>query len=191
MSILKLSDIKKFNAPIFDLDGTLVQSSQEATGAKALLKKFVTQPYDDRFRKYLQFKAAQSTLSKRRYINHAGIMLPKIKELGKPMGLVTGTPGHLMRHYYNNQHLNAEAPFLKMFNCIITGGMVQNPKPDLEGYLLALEIMGLKGKDCIAFEDSIEGVDAALTAGLNVCSVGEADCVADFHINDFADLEKQ
>jgi HAD superfamily hydrolase (TIGR01509 family) len=48
---------------------------------------------------------------------------------------------------------------------------VANGKPDPEGYLLALELLGAEPANAVAFEDSEPGVDAARTAGIHCVAV--------------------
>jgi beta-phosphoglucomutase len=48
---------------------------------------------------------------------------------------------------------------------------VANGKPDPEGYLLALELLGAEAGDAVAFEDSEPGVDAARAAGIHCVAV--------------------
>lgn len=48
---------------------------------------------------------------------------------------------------------------------------VENGKPDPEGYLLALELLGAEAGDAIAFEDSEPGIDAARAAGIHCVAV--------------------
>ncbi|MGL5914364.1 MAG: HAD family hydrolase [Bacteroidales bacterium] len=54
------------------------------------------------------------------------------------------------------------------FDAMTGGHEVKNGKPNPEIFLLALQKLGLKSEDCIAFEDSIGGVKSALSAGLKV-----------------------
>lgn len=52
------------------------------------------------------------------------------------------------------------------FDVVATGDEVPHKKPAPDVYLLALERLGLPAEDCIAFEDSGNGVSAAKAAGL-------------------------
>ncbi len=54
------------------------------------------------------------------------------------------------------------------FDFVLAGDIVKNKKPDPEIYLLALKRCGLTGAECIVFEDSGNGVNAARGAGMNV-----------------------
>ncbi|WP_417685815.1 HAD-IA family hydrolase [Roseibium sp.] len=55
---------------------------------------------------------------------------------------------------------------LKQFRSIRTGEDVAAKKPDPEVYLKVVEDLGLSPQDCLAFEDSANGVAAARRAGL-------------------------
>ena len=54
------------------------------------------------------------------------------------------------------------------FAAIVTGEDVERKKPDPEAYLIVLQRLGLRAEECIAFEDSRNGVLAARGAGLRV-----------------------
>ena len=58
------------------------------------------------------------------------------------------------------------------FDLIITSDDVATSKPSPEPYLLALEKLGLKPEEAIAFEDSAVGVQAAEAAGIAVVPIG-------------------
>ena len=53
-----------------------------------------------------------------------------------------------------------------LFDPIVTGEDVTAKKPDPEAYTLALARLGLAAEDCLAFEDSWNGLTAARGAGL-------------------------
>ena len=57
---------------------------------------------------------------------------------------------------------------LKYMDIVVCGDMVKETKPSPEGYLLALKLMGLDAKECVAIEDSPVGISAAKRANLKV-----------------------
>ncbi len=59
-------------------------------------------------------------------------------------------------------------PAGKVFEVIACGDEVENKKPAPDVYLLALERLGLSAKDCVAFEDSRNGLISAHGADLPV-----------------------
>jgi HAD superfamily hydrolase (TIGR01509 family) len=56
------------------------------------------------------------------------------------------------------------------FDLIVDAAKITNPKPDKAAYIFALENLGETSDNCIAIEDNLDGVAAAISAGL--------DCVA-------------
>jgi HAD superfamily hydrolase (TIGR01509 family) len=84
------------------------------------------------------------------------------------------------------------------FDLIVDASSVERPKPDQAAYAFALERLGEKPDDCIAIEDNLCGVEAAIAAGLNcVAFPGENSAGHDFEkaqhlVNrlDFDELQK-
>ena len=54
------------------------------------------------------------------------------------------------------------------FRVVLDGHQVSRPKPDPEIYLRAAELLGVAAPNCLVFEDSHSGVDAARAAGMRV-----------------------
>ena len=80
-----------------------------------------------------------------------------------------------------------EAAGLDVFDVIVSAEDVARGKPDPEGYLLALEQLGVRAADAVAIEDAPPGITAAKAAGLHCVAVlgtapperlGEADEIA-------------
>jgi len=68
-------------------------------------------------------------------------------------------------------------PADQVFEVIAAGDMVPNKKPAPEVYNLALEGLGLPAADCLALEDSQNGLRAARAAGISclICPSGYTD----------------
>lgn len=60
---------------------------------------------------------------------------------------------------------------LRLFDIVVTAEDVRLGKPDPEVYLRAAHGLGLPAGRCLAFEDSVAGVTAALGAGMRVIGV--------------------
>lgn len=58
-----------------------------------------------------------------------------------------------------------------LFNIVISGEMVEHSKPNPEIFLLATRSLGLAPDECLAFEDSPNGVAAAVAAGIFTIAV--------------------
>lgn len=101
-----------------------------------------------------------------------------LKERQMPMALVTSSDEKKM------QHLEEELPgFLDIFDFIVSAGMVSSSKPSPEGYLLAASRLGANSRNCVVFEDSLQGVMAGRNAGAFVVGVTGtlgADALRDF-----------
>ncbi len=54
------------------------------------------------------------------------------------------------------------------FRAVLDGHQVSRPKPAPDVFLKAAELLGAAPQDCIVFEDSYSGVQAALAAGMRV-----------------------
>lgn len=63
---------------------------------------------------------------------------------------------------------NLDTRGLEMFTAIVGGDDVPNRKPAPDIYLMALERLGLPARNCVAFEDSVNGLKSAMAAGLRV-----------------------
>lgn len=57
------------------------------------------------------------------------------------------------------------------FRAIVDGHQVSRPKPYPDIYLKAAELLGVAPADCIVFEDSYSGVEAASAAGMRIVGV--------------------
>ena len=75
----------------------------------------------------------------------------------------------------------------KHFEVIIDGNRKLPRKPAPDTFLLAAQLLGVEPKDCIVFEDSLAGIEAACNAGMPVVAVGGIRSdkaiahIADFH----------
>ncbi|SCK17994.1 sugar-phosphatase [Streptomyces sp. WMMB 714] len=61
---------------------------------------------------------------------------------------------------------------VRMPDVRITAEQVSASKPDPEGFLKGAAELGLAAGECVAFEDSLPGITAALAAGMRVVGVG-------------------
>ena len=75
-----------------------------------------------------------------------------------------------------------------LFTAIIDGNNVVNGKPHPEVFLKGAEALGLKPSECVVFEDSIAGVQAAKTGGMSSVGIGNAETLqADIHFSALGD----
>jgi beta-phosphoglucomutase len=59
----------------------------------------------------------------------------------------------------------------EVISATVTVDDISRGKPDPEGYLIALELLGVGADGSVAFEDSEPGIEAALAAGLQCVAV--------------------
>jgi beta-phosphoglucomutase len=81
---------------------------------------------------------------------------------GFPIGLATNAEPA------NVEFLLDSAGLRPHFTAIVDGHQVERPKPDPEVYLKAAACLGIDPTNCIVFEDSESGVQAARTAQMRV-----------------------
>lgn len=78
---------------------------------------------------------------------------------------------------------------------LVTAEMVSRGKPHPEPYLLASEQLGVDTQEVLVFEDSDAGIESALSAGCHVVAVGHAHTVSRHslvaNITDYASLSVQ
>jgi len=58
-----------------------------------------------------------------------------------------------------------------LFDLILTADDIENPKPNPEGFLLAMSKYGVAPEDCIIFEDSAVGIEAAKKTKSNIFKI--------------------
>jgi len=85
-------------------------------------------------------------------------LLREVREAGIPTALVT------MSFRRMAEQIASYIPF-DPFDTIVAGDEVQNPKPHPEAYLEAARRLGVPVEHCIAVEDSLTGLAAAVAAG--------------------------
>jgi len=57
------------------------------------------------------------------------------------------------------------------FDAVVDGGMVTKGKPDPETFLILADALKVSPKDCVVFEDSLLGEEAARRAGMQVVAI--------------------
>ncbi|MCC1492231.1 HAD family phosphatase [Cognatishimia sp. F0-27] len=94
----------------------------------------------------------------------ARALLAGTDALGIPRGLATSSQRHSARRKMQRTDLGG-------FGAVVTANDVDNRKPAPDAYLLAARLLGVDPRDCLAFEDSETGAEAAFRAGMRVVQV--------------------
>lgn len=76
------------------------------------------------------------------------------------------------------------------FDAVVDGNDVNKAKPSPEVFLVAAEKLGLAPEDCIVFEDSVAGIQAANNAKMLSIGIGEKEVLheANYVFSDFTEI---
>lgn len=121
----------------------------------------------------LRYKIADSLVANEiRYKPLADVFLQKLKEHGFKMAIASTTLRSNMDIYLTrNKNIIGKAPLDKIFNVILTREDASEMKPSPEIFNRAVKELDVCAEDCIIFEDSLVGVEAANAAGIDVYAV--------------------
>lgn len=64
-----------------------------------------------------------------------------------------------------------------LFDAVADGTVVTRAKPAPEVFLRAAEMLGCRPEECVVFEDSQAGLNAARAGGMKRCAIGSADAL--------------
>lgn len=96
-------------------------------------------------------------------------LLSYLKQKGIAVALATATPKDRAEEYLRRVGL------LQYFDEVVSARMVKNGKPAPDIYLFAAEKLGLKPEECMALEDSQNGIRSANAAGCKTVMVPDLD----------------
>ncbi len=90
----------------------------------------------------------------------------------------------------NSVEILNKVNFTNQFNAIIDGNAVTKAKPNPEVFLKAAEAIGIDPVNCVVFEDSVAGIQAANTANMISIGIGNASILneADVVFKDFTEI---
>jgi beta-phosphoglucomutase family hydrolase len=91
--------------------------------------------------------------------------LQQLKQAGVPMALATSSPP------VNVGFVLDETGTRSYFDVIMDASHVTHGKPHPEIYLKTAEALGLEPNACLVFEDSVNGINSALRAGMRVIAL--------------------
>lgn len=71
----------------------------------------------------------------------------------------------------NTKFILEKIGIINLFDVIVTGNDFKKGKPDPEIFLLAAKKLSVNNKNCVVIEDSIEGINAGINAGMKTIGV--------------------
>ncbi|WP_299260903.1 beta-phosphoglucomutase [uncultured Aquimarina sp.] len=79
------------------------------------------------------------------------------------------------------------------FHTIVDGTDVSKAKPDPEVFLIGAQKLGVAPKDCVVFEDSVAGIQAANIANMVSIGIGDGNVLheADYVFNNFTEITEE
>lgn len=187
--------MKYFDAVIFDMDGLLLDSEKIALDTflqaceifkledetelfmslvgtnqklgQQILKKGLYHRIDvDLFIKVWDEKYDERTANHPVSLKEGVLeLLNHLKTINVPAAVATSTQTQRAKRKLENSKI------LKYFDFIIGGDQVPQSKPDPEIYLMAANCLKVKPQQCLALEDSENGVLSAFNAGLTVIQI--------------------
>ncbi|WP_299225724.1 beta-phosphoglucomutase [uncultured Psychroserpens sp.] len=81
---------------------------------------------------------------------------------------------------------------LSKFEAIVDGNDVSKAKPDPEVFLIGAKLLNIMPENCIVFEDSVAGIQAANTANMISIGIGDEKVLheADYIFKDFTEVSQ-
>lgn len=135
------------------------------------IKKFIDENYSgtvssDECIKYFKRKCTNKIIMKWLPLK-PGVreLLKYLKKNNYTIALATSNSSKVTKLFLNMTRLQ------HYFDAVVTGNMVEKGKPAPDIYIRACMEIGVNPKECIAIEDSFNGVRSAHNAGMNVIMV--------------------
>lgn len=91
----------------------------------------------------------------------------------------------------NARTILEKVSLLNKFDAIVDGNDVKKAKPDPEVFLNAAEKLKIEAQNCVVFEDSVAGIQAANAANMISVGIGNKETLseADYIFNDFTEMD--
>ena len=128
------------------------------------------------------------------YINkmNESELLPEVKDRltfikNKRQGIALGSASK------NARYIIEKVDVKDMFDAVVDGTDVSKAKPDPEVFLIAAKLLNIEPENCIVFEDSVAGVQAANTAKMISIGIGSEEVLgeADYVFKDFTEISEK
>ncbi len=97
------------------------------------------------------------------YIPGVDIFMDELRKHGVKIAIVTSSDEQKMqRAFWAHPELEEKV------DCIVTADQVHHSKPHPECFLKAAELLKVPVKNCVVFEDSLNGLEAGIRSGMKV-----------------------
>ena len=139
---------------------------------KTLGKKYHSELSAEQILK-LRYDVAQDYLkNKVDYKPYADEFIRKLKEENFVLAIASTTRRDNMRIYQKqNENIMKKAAIDDYFSLVLTREDVKEMKPNPEVFLKVVEELKVKKEECLIFEDTLVGVEAAKNAGIEVVAM--------------------
>jgi beta-phosphoglucomutase len=186
-------------ALIFDMDGVIVDSNPLHRESwllynrrfgietdEAMQQRMYGRRNDEIVRDFFGAGLSQEQViahGARKEMLYREIMAPRLEESlvpgvtqflrqlnGTPVGLATNAERPNVDFVLDNVRVG-DQPLRSCFQIVVDGQQVERPKPEPDIYLRVAGLLGVAPRNCVVFEDSLTGVEAARAAGARVVGI--------------------
>ena len=164
-----METVRKIRAVLFDMDGVLIDTEKyltrfwrQAAAEAGLLLSLDYWTIRERRKELMQEHIRVHGIEKKDGVEE---VLQVLSQEGYQTAVVTATDETRARQYLR------DIGILELFDAVICANMVERGKPFPDVYLYACEKIQKEPQDCVAVEDSPNGIRAAYGAGCHVVMV--------------------
>ncbi|NER28051.1 MAG: HAD-IA family hydrolase [Symploca sp. SIO1C4] len=191
-----MSKFPKITHVIYDLDGLLLSTETFHTKVNQTIAKRYGKTFDKSIKSKTNGRNAfdsaqilvemlQLPLTPQEYMQQRNQLIYQLYPQAQPLAGAVGLTKHLASYQIPQAVATSSAsyPFelktshhqewFTLFNCIVLGDdpAINQGKPAPDIFLIAAERLGASPEQCLVFEDSIAGMEAAKAAGMSVVVV--------------------
>jgi beta-phosphoglucomutase len=135
------------------------------------------------FEKNEDYLAHVRQMTKEDVLPGVSVFIERLKKLGYPIALGSASK--------NAKHILERVGLLNKFDAIVDGNDVTKAKPDPEVFLNASQLLDVNPEDCVVFEDSLAGIQAANIANMVSIGIGDSSVLfeADYCFKSFIEMD--